>query len=89
MAEAEPRAVECWRPAAGPATLLSFSWAMWKGDTSWRIWTFIGALVAIALYLVRRRYDARREERLRAPAAGERRHGDFASPGRSEPRPCS
>jgi hypothetical protein len=53
------------------ATLVSFSWAMWKGDTVWRIWTFIGALASIALYLVRRRYDARREERLNVPAAGE------------------
>jgi uncharacterized protein (DUF2235 family) len=53
------------------ATLLSLSWAIWKGDAAWRIWTFIGVLVAIALYLARRRYDARREAQLKAPATGE------------------
>jgi uncharacterized protein (DUF2235 family) len=53
------------------ATLAGFAWAMWKGDTAWRIGTLIGVLASIVLLLVRRRYDARREERLKDPTAGE------------------
>lgn len=53
------------------AMVVGLGLALWRSDTAWIIGTFIGVLACIGLLMVRLRYDAWRETRLKASTAGE------------------